>query len=281
METEGNYNAIFLIYFFSGLVILGMLLLWQKRAFFTKLRKLPWEFYWKVGIFLLFNNTLLFIAVGLTSNENELLIVAIINYLWPIITYVIKVPMFHLKPKSGLFIFSIFVAISGVVMALAQTYTASEFFMVIKAADDNLWAYILTFLTAVSWGLYSNLTKKYHTDDDMAALPVIFMVSGLIFLAFQIFRGEFVLSGLSSLYKNYELVYMILFPTSMGYLFWYIAMKKGNKNLVVSLSFLIPLFSILFISFKFSKEIGFLFWIAAILLITGAYLSYKAVPEVD
>lgn len=281
METEGNYSAMFLIYFFSGILMFGVLLIWLKKEFFTKWKKLSFKYYSRIGIFLLLNNTLLFIAIGFTSNENELLIVTIINYLWPIITYIIKVPMFHLKPKMGLFILSILLAVSGVIIAFSQTYSIHDFMLAFKAGNYSIWAYVLTLLTAVSWGLYSNLTKKYHTNDDIAALPIIFIVSGLLFLLVQIFQGQFVLSSLSSLYKNYELIYMIIGPTAAAYLLWYIAMKKGNKNLVVSISFLIPLLSIVVLSLKFSKEIGVLFWVAAIFLIAGAFLSYKAIPEIN
>lgn len=280
METEGNYSAMFLIYFFSGILMFGVLLIWLKKEFFTKWKKLSFKYYSRIGIFLLLNNTLLFIAIGFTSNENELLIVTIINYLWPIITYIIKVPMFHLKPKMGLFILSILLAVSGVIIAFSQTYSIHDFMLAFKAGNYSIWAYVLTLLTAVSWGLYSNLTKKYHTNDDIAALPIIFIVSGLLFLLVQIFQGQFVLSSLSSLYKNYELIYMIIGPTAAAYLLWYIAMKKGNKNLVVSISFLIPLLSIVVLSLKFSKEIGVLFWVAAIFLIAGAFLSYTAIPEI-
>jgi drug/metabolite transporter (DMT)-like permease len=281
METEGNYNAMFMIYFFGGILLFGILLVSLKKEFFIKWKKLSFKYYSRIGIFLLLNNTLLFIAIGLTSNKNELLIVTIINYLWPIITYIIKVPMFHIKPKIGLFVISIVLAISGVVIAFSQEYRFNEFFLVLKTADHSVWAYLLTLLTAVSWALYSNLTKKYHTDDDIAALPIIFIVSGLLFFFVQIFNGQFVFSCLTSLYKNYELIYMIICPTALAYLFWYIAMKKGNKNLVVSISFLIPLLSILVLSVKFSKEIGILFWVAALFLIIGAFLSYKAIPEIS
>jgi drug/metabolite transporter (DMT)-like permease len=250
-----------------------------KKDFFIKSRKLSWDYYIRIGTFLLLNNTLLFIAIGLTSNENELLIVTIINYLWPIITYIIKVPMFKLKPKTGLFVLSIFFACGGVILALSQSYSIGEFLLALKTANTNILAYLLTLLTAVSWGMYSNLTKKYHTDDDSAALPVIFMISGLVFLIYLLFKGQFGISNLSSLYKNWELDYMIVGPTAVAYLFWYIAMKKGNKNLVVSFSFMIPLLSILILSLKFSKQVGLQFWIAALFLIAGAWLSYRAIPN--
>lgn len=279
MMTEGTNNAIFMIYFFSAIVMFGILQIWLGKEFYTKWKNLPFNYYTRIGVFLLLNNTLLFIAIGFTSNENELLIVTIINYLWPIITYVIKVPMFRIKPKTGIFIVSILLALCGVVMAISQAYSFSEFILAVKTVNYNIIAYLLTLLTAVSWGLYSNLTKKYHTDDDVAALPVIFAVSGLLFLIVQVYKGQFGLSNLASLYRNPELIYMILCPTTLAYMFWYIAMKKGNKNLVVSFSFMIPLLSILVLSLKFSKQIGIMFWTAAIFLIMGAYLSYKAIPE--
>ncbi len=288
MQTEGTNNAIFMIYFFSGIIMLGILLLWLRKDFFLKWKKLSYRYYIKIGIFLLLNNTLLFLAIGFTSNEDELLIVTIINYLWPIITYIIKVPMFRLKPKKVMFLSSIVLAFMGVILAFSQSYSLDGLihsvlrspFSGLRSPFSGLIAYLLTFLTAVSWAFYSNLTKKYHTDDDVAALPLIFALSGLLFLLVQLYKGSFEFSHLTSLYHNYELIYMILFPTTLAYLFWYIAMKKGNKDLVVSFSFLIPLLSIFVLSLKFSKRIGTFVWIAAFLLILGAYLSYRATPEI-
>jgi len=56
-------------------------------------------------------------------------------------------------------------------------------------------------------------------------------------------------------------------------------MKNGNKNLVTSLSFLIPLFSVICISIWFSEKIYFTTWVAAFFLICGAFLSYKSVKN--
>jgi drug/metabolite transporter (DMT)-like permease len=142
--------------------------------------------------------------------------------------------------------------------------------------DDNFLAYLLALLTAVSWALYSNLTKKFVTDDDFAALPVIFMLSGLPFLYLLISQGNFEFKSLELVYSNPELIYTIVFPTALGYIFWTIAMKKGNKDLVVSISFIIPFLAVLFIGLKFSTKVGMLTWIASIFLISSAYLIYQA-----
>jgi len=175
-----------------------------------------------------------------------------------------------------IFIVSIILGISGVILAFSQEYTLRELLEMVKNLDDNFLAYLLALLTAVSWALYSNLTKKFVTDDDFAALPIIFMISGLPFLFLLIYQGNFEFKSLASLYTNPELIYTIICPTALGYIFWNIAMKKGKKDLVVSVSFIIPFLAVLFIGLKFSTKVGMLTWIASLFLISSAYLIYRA-----
>jgi drug/metabolite transporter (DMT)-like permease len=277
MNELGDYQAMFLMNFFSGFIMLLLLLARFRSEYFTRLKALSIRYYAGTGIFLFLNNTLLFLAVGLATNEKELLIVTICNYLWPILIYVIKIPVFRLKVRAIPFIISIILGIIGVVLAFSQEYTLRELLDLARSLDDNFLAYLLALLTAVSWALYSNLTRKFVTDDDFAAVPLIFMLSGLPFLYLMVSRGEFEWRVLTSLYTNIELIYTILLPISLGYILWNVAIKKGNKDLVVSLSFLIPLFSIFFISLKFAVRPGMLTWIASLFLITSAYLSYRTV----
>ena len=267
----------FMLNFFSGFLMFLILLARFRKEYFTRLQALNFRYWAGTGIFLFLNNTLLFLAVGLASNEKELLIVTILNYLWPILIHVLKIPVFHIRVKSLPFIISIILGISGVVLAFSQEYTLRGLMELAKSLDDNFLAYLLALMTAISWALYSNLTKKYITDNDFAAVPLIFMLSGLPFLYMLVSQGEFEWKILTSLYTNIELIYTIILPISLGYIFWNVAMKKGNKDLVVSLSFLIPMLSILFISLKFAVKPGMLTWIASVLLIAGAWLSYRTV----
>jgi drug/metabolite transporter (DMT)-like permease len=279
MNTIGNYNAMFMIYFFGGILMFLILLARFRKEYFTKLKALGFSYYAGTGIFLFLNNTLLFLAIGLASNERELLIVTIINYLWPMLIYVFKIPVFHIKVRPLLFIISVILGISGVILAFSQEYSLRELLGIVKNLDDNFLAYLLSLLNAISWALYSNLTKKHVTDDDFAAIPVIFMISGLPFLYMLISHGDFELKNLAILYTNPELIYTIIFPTTLGYIFWNIAMKKGNKDLVVSGSFIIPFLAVLFIGLKFSTKVGIQTWIASLFLISSAYLIYRAVDR--
>jgi drug/metabolite transporter (DMT)-like permease len=279
MNDIGNYYAMFMIYFFGGIFMFLVLLASFRREYFPRLRALGIRYYAGTGIFLFLNNTLLFIALGLTTNEKELLIVTIINYLWPMLIYIMKIPVFHIKVRPIAFIISVILGISGVILAFSQEYTLRELAETAKSLDENFLAYILALITAVSWGLYSNLTKKYITDDDFAAIPVIFIISGLPFLIMMLSRGEFEFNRMLLYFTNPELIYTIIFPTALGYILWNVAMKKGNKDLVVSASFMLPFFSVLFIGLKFSIRIGLLTWIASAFLISGAFLIYRAVDR--
>src|SRR4030042_3507209 len=256
MNAIGNYYAMFMIYFFGGVFMFLVLLARFRKGYFTKLKALGLRYWAGTGIFLFLNNTLLFLAVGLASNEKELLIITILNYLWPILIHVLKIPVFHIRVRFLPFIISIILGISGVVLAFSQEYTLRGLIELAKSLDDNFLAYLLALMTAISWALYSNLTKKYATDDDFAAVPLIFMLSGLPFLYLLISQGNFEFKSLESLYSNPELIYTIIFPTALGYIFWNIAMKKGNKDLVVSISFIIPFLAVLFIGLKFSTRVG-------------------------
>jgi drug/metabolite transporter (DMT)-like permease len=280
MNKEGNLNAAFYIYFFSGIATFLVLLILQKEiGFFKRLRNLPFSYYLKTGIFFILNNVLLFIAIGLTRNNEELIIVTLLNYSWPIMIYILGIPLHKLKIPLKTLLPGIILSFLGISLALLQGYTSEIVGKIIRAGDDNLIAYFLAFMTSVSWAIYSNLTSKYKTEDDIAGIPIIFLISGLIFLLITAIKGQLTTVHLSGIFQNPDLLYLIAGPTSLGYLFWYFAMKKGNKYLVTSISFFIPLFSILIISFKFHTEIRFFFWLSAMMLITGSYLCYKSFQD--
>jgi drug/metabolite transporter (DMT)-like permease len=277
MEKEGNFNAAIYIYLFSGLTsFVFLLLFFRKQEFFRKLRNLPVSYYAKTGIFFILSNSLLFIAVGMVHKNEELVIISILNYSWPILIYIFKIPLFRLPYKKSVFFTGILFSFTGILLASVQGYNRYEILGIISAGDDNLVAYSLALLNSVCWALYSNLTIKHKTEEDIAGIPVIFVFISLVFFTIQMIKGQLSTISLSSVFQNPELFYQVIGPTSAGYLFWYIAIKKGNRNLITSLSFFIPLLSVLVIGLKFRIVIGAAFWFAVILLISGSYLCYRA-----
>lgn len=277
MEKEGNFLAAFYIYFYSGITIFVFLIAFQKKVnFFKKLKSLPISYYLKTGIFFVLNNVLLFLAVGMAHKNEELVIVTLLNYTWPIMIYILGIPLLKLKIPIKILLPGIILSFLGIALALLQDYNYEIVGRIIRASDDNLLAYLLAFMTSVSWAVYSNLITKYKSEDDIAGIPIIFLISGLIFLIILGMKGQLANVHLSAIVHNTDLLYLIIGPTSLGYLFWYLAMKNGNRYFVISISFFIPLLSILIIRIKFHIDISFLFWIAAMLSVTGSYLCYKS-----
>ena len=277
LEQAGTYNGAFYIYFCSGFVMFIIMLAGQRQTeFLGKLKNLPPAYYLRTGIFFIINNVLLFLAVGMARKNEELIIVTLLNYTWPVMIYILRIPIFRLKTPMAVLIPGVLLSLTGIVLALLQDYDIGSVGRLMKAGDENFPAYLMAFLTSVSWALYSNLTVKYKNKDDMAAIPVIFMVSGLIFLGIQGLRGQLSSLRLSVETFSPDLLYLIIGPTSLGYLCWYIAMKNGNRTLITALSFFIPVLSLIFLHIRVHLKIGPVFWIAVILLISGSYLCFRA-----
>jgi drug/metabolite transporter (DMT)-like permease len=280
MNEMGAFNAAFYIYFFSGIVnifillfVLGGIKLWNH------LRTLPLRYYLQTGIFFVLNNVFLYAALGLAKKDEELLIVALLNYLWPVLIFVFRVPIYRASIIPTLFYPAIVSALAGIIIALLQGYTAQELLNIARALNDNFLAFLFAFLGAVSWALYSNLIRKYKSGEDIAAIPLIFILSGAVFFIIQFFKGQVQSLSLEPLFSNPYLIYIIIGPTCLGYLFWFLAMKHGNRNLVTSLSYLIPLGSVFLVSVIHSIPIRPMFWVSVALLISAAVLGMKAVKE--
>lgn len=281
MNELGPFSAAGFIYFFSG--IINFLIIWAAsggKMLFEHIKELPLKYYTQTGIFIVFNNVFFYLALGLSKTNEELILVALINYLWPVLITVFRIPIYKVKIKFWLFFPGILAAFTGIVIALLQGYNGKELLRIAAALDDNFLAFIFAFIGAVSWAVYSNLIGKSSHKDDKAALPVIFVLSGLVFFILQFYSKDAQNISLYPLISNPSLIYTIIGPTSLGYLFWFFAMKHGNSNLVTSISYLIPLGSVFILGLIHSIPVKPMFWVSAILIITGAVLGMKAVkPE--
>jgi drug/metabolite transporter (DMT)-like permease len=277
MERLGNTQTAFYIYFFSGIFVFGLLLGFdRKSSVFSRLKKLPLSYHLKAGVFFILNNMLLFMAVGVANSNEELVIVTLLNYTWPILVYIVGIPMHRLRIPAKILIPGIFLSISGLTLALFQGYNMENITDIVQAGNKNILAYGLAFFCALSWAIYSNLTVKHDSGDDLAAIPVVLFLSGLVFLGILAGKGELDTLHFRDVLRNPELIYMIIGPTSLGYLGWFFAVKYGNRNLVTSLSFFIPLMSLTVTHLRMQIAIGATFWIATLLIISGSYLCYRS-----
>jgi len=225
------------------------------------------------GAIFVTNVVTLELAVGLATSRTQTLIAGLINYLWPALSLALA-PVF-LKKKARWFL------AVGMALALGGMYLASTQGEVLNPGEalsqpGALAVYALALVAAVTWGLYSNLSKKWAGDQDSGSVPLFLLVCGLLMLVFRLLHPEVSAPGPTA---PFEMAYMIVFPTILAYIFWDAAMRKGQMILVVSLSYFIPLFSTVISSLRLGVTPGPSLWAAAVMIIAGALVCKTAVSE--
>lgn len=259
------------IMFLAGGVISLLYTLYQERSI-NFLKHSSKKYLLGCGILFILNTISLEVAVGLSVNRTQTIIVALINYLWPVFS--LWFSLFILKKKAKKYL------ALGIFLAFGGMWLASTNGEILNSGDilqpHTLLVYALAMLAAVTWGLYSNLSRKWAGDQDSGAVSVFMLGSGLILGILRIFIPE---NSVFLPSTFFELAYMIIFPTILAYVFWDAAMRKGAMITVVTLSYFIPLLSTIISSIKLGVQLRFEIWVAAIMVIIGAYVCKIAIVE--
>ncbi len=231
--------------------------------------------YWLVcgGSFIV-NIVCFHLAVGFAHGRQGIIEVALVNYLWISLTLLFSVPILGKRARWGL-LPGMIVACAGVVLATVHSgpFVWSEF---AANARANALPCLLAFLGAVAWGVYSNFNRRWGSESGKGPTPVFLVAAGVIFLALRLGVHETttwtppVAAGL---------VCTVLFPTILAYVFWDIAMRRGNMVLVVSVSYLTPVLSTIINCIYCGIAPGPSIGIACLLVAGGAALCRRSIIE--
>lgn len=218
----------------------------------------------------------LYLAMHWSATREQAIEVALINYLWPAMTLALAVPVLRRRARLTL-VPALLIALSGVYLALAQGGGLSwQSFRHNVAANPP--PYVMAFIAASLWALYSTLSCRWTGDGQDTAVPFFLLATGAILLVAWWAEGATVRhpwTGRGVL----ELLYLGLFPTLLAYWFWDVAMRKGNVVLVTSLSFFIPLISTVISCLYLGVKMGSGLWLACGLVVGGAILCKFSVVE--
>ena len=272
-EQLGAITAASWIYSVSG--ILGSIYLIGVPNGIKKTLQLPVSYLVFCGILFTSHTVCLYLAIGLAINREQVIEVSIINYLWPAITLIFSIPVLGKRARISL-IPGIILALTGFYLVTVQNKILSwEGFK--ENFQINYFPYIIAFCGAVCWGLYSNLSRHLASYTEGRAVPLFLLFAGLILNIIRIifFKETYWHQGVVL-----KILYISIFPTFIGNLFWEKAMQKGRITLVVSLSYFIPLLSITISSLYLSVAIGINLWIACILVVLGAIISKFSIVDV-
>jgi len=271
-ETLGTLTASSCIFLLGGAVACAARIVSTQG--FRRVSLPPFTYLVGCGFLFVVYMVCLYVAIGFASDRQEVLEVALINYLWPALTLAFAIPILKKKAQVWL-VFGVFLGFVGVFLA---TFSGESFSWRTFAENMavNYLPYVFAFVAAVSWALYSNLSRLWGGQTESGGVPLFLLLSGVVFVSLRVFTPEDTRWTFRSML---ELVYMMVFPTALGYVFWDEAMRKGRIILVASLSYLTPLLSAIIATVYLGVKAGWSLWIGCMLVVAGAAVCKLSVKE--
>ena len=272
-EQLGPMTAAAAVYGVGGFAALVIVVFRRERKVWF--RDLPRIYLLGCGALFIGYMLFLFMAVGLAENDQQVLEVGLLNYLWPTLTLLLTVILLGKRPKPTLYP-ALVLALGGIFLVLTQgqRVTWQSFF---SNLSQNPPAYIFGISAAVSWSLYSVLTRKWAGGRQNGAVMIFLPVSAVVFLVLCFFVDE----PRQWSFKSWLEIAFLGIATFLAYSLWDYSMRKGNLVLVASASYLTPLFSTLVSCLYLTVSPGPSLWIGCELLVGGSLLSRYSVPDTD
>lgn len=237
------------------------------------------------GIMWLMNVAFFWLAVGLVNNSAELLVTGLLNYLWPALTLLLTIVILKKKAVWKWLVPGLALSCSGI--ALGKIATTSSFQISQIWVSLNLPAYISAVLAALTWGLYSNFSRKLSNPAGASPVALYMLIGGAILsLLFYVIEPGPLAAGASNANKglimgvhfnDWLLLIGWSLASSLAYLGWDTGMRKGNIVAISTASMLIPLFSTIITATLSGYGLSFEILMAAIFVIAGSAICRKGV----
>lgn len=231
------------------------------------------RYLWGCGALFALYTLLIYAAVGMARDRLQLLEVALVNYLWPAATVVLSLPLLRHRAHPILWPATL-IALAGVFLVLTQGADVSW-----RAFAGHLRStpgvYLIAFGAAVSWGLYSNLSRRWGPANGEGGVVMFIGVSSLCLAVLRFVFGE------ASAWTGVALAEVLALGliTALAYELWDVAMRRGNLNMVAAASYGTPLLSTLVSQFYLGVTPSPQLWWGCLLIVGGSLLSWWAVDS--
>jgi drug/metabolite transporter (DMT)-like permease len=258
-------SGIALIYTFSAFAILIL----NK---FPSIRQMPKSYLYGCGALFVGYEILFLIAIAFSHSHEEVLVIAMINYLWPPITILFSIFAQQLK-FHWLVIIGFVIAVVGLLLVVnPKIFEFARFSTIIM---QNPKAYAFAFIGALLWPSYSVLTKKYAQGFN--AVPLFFLVTAFTLWGLHFYLGEsFILPSL----PMWLLIIMTGSLIGIAYSNWNQSIQFGNIQLLILATYFMPILSSLMSMMILNVYPSISFWMGSLLVSIGALICWKSTSEV-
>lgn len=189
----------------------------------------------------------------------------IINYLWPMMIVIFSVPILHEKMTLRKLVACMISFLGIVVIVTKLDFSNLEF--------DSMSGIICCLIAAVSYGLFSVLNKKVEYDQCVAMMLFYFCAAVLSGFQFLLSGQEYI--PLMSMKNHLLIAWIGMMPNALGYLFWNIAIVKGDTSKISNLAYISPFLALLFSALVLKEEISAYAIIGLLMIIGGIFLQLK------
>lgn len=244
-----------------------------ERRPLSRLRSLPRAYLFGCGALFLAYTAALFLALGLATGREQAIEVGLVNYLWPALTILLSLVILSKKARFGLIPGTV-LALLGVVLVLTQGGSVSWQSLSANVSGNPV-AYVLGLTAALSWALYSNLARRWAAPESGGGVPLFVVAAAL---AFSLLRLVFPEESGWSVRVVVEIA-LLGVATALAYLFWDIAMRRGDVVLVASCSYLTPFLATAFGCAYLGVMPGAQLWLGCLFIIGGSLLSWRSIDE--
>jgi drug/metabolite transporter (DMT)-like permease len=270
-EELGTFTAAAAAFLVGGVLACGVTTLRVRGAWWRG--RWSWRYLLACGGLFVSYEVLLYAAIGSARDGQQVLEVGLLNYLWIGFTLLFAVPLLGKRPRWPL---AAGMAVGFAGVALAQVRPGYSLAALSLSLRSHGLPYALALGAAVAWGLYSNLARRWAGEARGSAAPLFILAAGLALVLIRCFVRE---TSAWSPRAALELAYMAVFPTTLGYVLWDVAMRRGDVVVVASLSFAIPLASTLFSARYLDVAMGPTLWIGCALVSGGAVLCRRGLAD--
>ncbi|MER5136135.1 aromatic amino acid DMT transporter YddG [Providencia stuartii] len=236
---------------------------------FPKIRAYPKRYLiWGTLLFVSYEMCFV-LALGLAKDRQQAIELGMVNYLWPSFTIALAV-LFNRQRFTLLFGIGLLLAFAGLIWVISGDQPISVAVIADNISSNPL-SYLLVFIGAVLWALYSNVTKRISGGHNGMVLFFLLTAIGLWILFVFEPNKQFNIS-----WHSITLLLVASLATGGANALWTLAVIRGNVALLGTLSYFTPVISTAFSSILLSTALTLGFWQGVVMVTLGSIICFLA-----
>lgn len=274
-QDVGKFRSSALAFTLAGVLFFLIRILKEKNSVSEEIQqmfRLPTKYLLACGACFSLHLVFFYSAIGLAPTPEAVIVVGLLNYLWPSAIFIFSIPILK-KKASWLLIPGMLAAFLGI--ALTSTHGKFSLEQLFGGGKNTLIAYAMATIDAVFWGLYSNFNRLWGKDG-ANGIPLFMVASGLILGLLSVFDKQ---EPVWSVPAVSCIVLLAIFPTALANWFWDLGLRKGNAELIVSGCYFIPIFSTIITGLFLKVSLEFSLLLGCALVTIGSFLSRAAFKQ--